>query len=259
MVATIAGRRGGGPFAAQLFAILFALLLMPRPAAAEQATIAVAANFTAAANEIAAAFAAETGHEAVLSFGSTGKLYTQIAHGAPFDAFLAADTARPERAEREGLAVAGSRFTYAIGRIVLWSRDRHRVQGPESLQGGTFSRLAIANPKTAPYGTAALQTLTTLGLAEDLQGRLVYGENIAQTYQFVTTGNAELGFVALSQVTGHDDGSRWPVPPGFYDPIHQQAVLLARGAGNAAARAFLDFLRGPTAAAIVGRYGYATE
>lgn len=237
-------------------AILAAILSATAAARAGEVKVAVAANFFAAAGEIAAGFEAETGHRAVVSYGSTGQLYVQIAQGAPYEVFLAADRARPERAVEEGFAVAGSRFTYAIGRIVLFSTDPALVRGPETLAGAAFARLAIANPATAPYGAAAVETMTALGVYDSLARRIVRGANIAQTYQFVETGNAELGFVALSQIARHDRGSRWVVPESFHAPIAQDAVLLKRGADNAAARAFLTFLRGPAARRIMEKYGY---
>jgi molybdate transport system substrate-binding protein len=225
---------------------------------AEQINVAVAANFTDAANEIAQAFKDKTGHEAILSFGSTGQLYTQITQDAPFEVFLAADDERPGKAIDEGLAVAGSQFTYAIGKIVLWSKDADFVQGEGTLTNGGFTRIAIANPATAPYGAAAVQAMQAIGVYDRLEPKIVQGNNIAQTYQFVETGNAELGFVALSQVVSTSDGSRWEVPAGLYRPIRQDAVLLEKGAGSEAAKAFVAFLQGPEAASIIARYGYGT-
>lgn len=239
--------------------VVFGASLFAGAAAAGQTNVAVAANFTAAANEIAAAFRAETGHDAVLSFGSTGQLYTQITQGAPFEVFLAADTARPARALEEGFAVAGSGFTYAVGRIVLWSADAGLVAGEETLKEGAFDKIAIANPETAPYGTAAVEAMKALGVHDALSARFVQGNNVAQAFQFVETGNAELGFVAASQIAGSDAGSRWDVPAELYAPIRQDAVLLENGADNAAAKAFLDFLKGPSAAAVIEKYGYGVE
>lgn len=223
---------------------------------ADEVRVAAAANFTAAAQEIGALFGAATGHTARFSFGSSGQLYAQIVQGAPFDLFLAADRRYPQRLVSAGHAVAGSRFTYAAGRLALFSAGAVRVAGRAALARGDFTRLAVANPRLAPYGAAAGEVLAALGLAEGLRPKLVYGNNIAQTYQFVITGAAELGFVALAQVIGHDRGSRWIVPPELHSAIAQDAVLLQRGAGNAAARAFLAFLRGPAAAAVKARYGY---
>lgn len=227
-------------------------------AQAGELNAAVAANFTAAAQEIGSSFEALTGHRAVFSFGSTGQLYTQIIHGAPFDIFLAADRERPEKAVEQGLAVEGSSFTYATGRIVLFSKDKTLVISEKTLRDGDFSKIAIANPVTAPYGAAAVEVMKALGVYDRLSGKIVQGNNIGQTYQFVETGNAELGFISLSQITGHDDGSRWAVPGNLYTAIAQDAVLLKHGAGNDAARAFLSFLRGPEARAIKEKYGYGS-
>jgi molybdate transport system substrate-binding protein len=235
-------------------------LLAPSTAGAGEIKVAVAANFTATANDIAAAFAAETGHRAVLSFGSTGKLYTQIVNGAPFEVLLAADDKTPQKAEAEGKAVAGSRFTYALGKLVLYSPDAALVDGEGAVLGtDKFARLAIANPATAPYGAAAMQALGKLGLADTLAPRIVQGDNIAQTFQFVSTGNAELGFVALSQVAKDGNGSRWLVPAELYQPLRQDAVLLQAGAASDAARAFLAFLHSAKAKDIIRGYGYAVE
>lgn len=225
-------------------------------ARAGEVTVAVAANFLSAAREIGAGFSAETGHRAVFSFGSTGQLYVQISQGAPYDVFLAADRARPDMAVREGLAVAGSRFTYATGRIVLYSRDSALVRGPDTLTAGAFEHIAIANPATAPYGAAAVEAMAALGVYATLEDRIVRGANIAQTFQFVETGNAALGFVALGQLAGSDAGSRWLVPEALHAPIAQDSVLLERGADNEAARAFLTYLRGPAARAIKEKHGY---
>ena len=219
--------------------------------------VAVAANFTDAANAIGAAFTAETGHEAVFSFGSTGQLYTQITQGAPFDALLSADDIRPAKAVADGLGEAGTVFTYAIGQLALWSAEPGLVDGPEALQDPDLTRIAIANPKTAPYGAAAVQAMQKLGVYDSLLPKIVQGDSITQTFQFVATGNAEIGFVALSQVIGRTDGSLWLVDPSLYDPIRQDAVLLGHGAGNPAARAFLDFLKGETASGIIAGFGYA--
>ena len=223
---------------------------------ADEVRVAVAANFAPAAQAIGELFEGATGHEALLSFGSSGQLYAQIAQGAPFDVFLAADRGYPRRAVTDGHAVADSTFTYANGRLVLFSADPARDAGRASLAEGDFTRLAIANPELAPYGAAAVEVLDALGLADRLRSRLVRGNNVAQTYQFVITGNAELGFVALAQVIGHERGSRWIVPRELHSPIAQDAVLMAHASGNEAAAAFLAFLRGPAAAAVLERYGY---
>ena len=221
--------------------------------------VAVAANFTESAREIAAAFERETGHRVLLSFGSTGQLYAQIAQGAPFEVFLAADEERPARAEAEGLAVEGSRLTYARGRLVLFSMEEGRVRGPEALEDPEVRRIALANPRTAPYGRAALETMRALDLEAALAGRQVIGTNVSQAQQFVRTGNAEIGFLALSQVLGRREGSRWLVPEELHAPIRQQAALLDPGRENPAARRFLAFLQSDAARAILRRRGYRTD
>ena len=220
---------------------------------------AVAANFTAAAREIAAAFEDATGHRALLSFGSTGQLYAQIVQGAPFEVFLAADEERPARAERDGLAVSGTRRTYAVGRLVLFSMEVGRVAGPDALRDPGLSRVSLANPALAPYGRAAAEVLRALGLDDVLRDRLVVGTNVSQAYQFVRTGNAELGLIGRSQVVLDSAGSRWLVPEELHHPIRQQAVLLEAGRGNAAAARFLDFLGSETSREILRRHGYRLE
>src|SRR5690606_8427457 len=195
--------------------LIVSALFIALPAYAQDAQIAVAANFTAAAEELGAAFAAETGQEIAFSFGATGQLYAQVTQGAPFDAFLSADSTTPARLVDEGFGVEGSAFTYAVGQLVLFSIDADRVSGPESLEGD-FEKIAIAEPAAAPYGAAAVETIEALGLTEALADKLVIGQNISQTYQFVDTHDAELGFVALSQVIGRKDGSRWVVDAGLY-------------------------------------------
>ena len=230
------------------------------PAAAADVQVAVAANFTEPAKAIAAAFKAQTGQSVVLVFGSSGQFYTQITQGAPFEVFLSADAERPRKAEQEGLAVPGTRFTYAIGRLVLYSKTPGLVDDAGAvLAGGRFEKLAIADPAAAPYGVAAIQTLNTLRLYDRLKPKIVTGASIAQAYQFVATGAAEVGFVALSQVINTPGGSRWLVPEADHAPIDQQAVLLFAGARDPAARAFLAFLKSPTATAIIKRYGYETR
>ncbi len=230
-------------------------------AKADKVHVAVASNFTKAAQDIAAAFKAETGHDAVLSFGSTGKLYIQIKNGAPFGVFLAADEARPVRLEEEGDTVADSRFTYATGKIVLYSRQADLVDGSATVlrQKDAFSKIAIANEKTAPYGVAAVEVMEKYGIYNKITHKIVRGDNIAQTYQFVFTENAQLGFVALSQVIHETEGSRWVVPQEDYHPIRQQAVLLNKGAGEPAALAFVAFLKGKTARDIISSYGYGFD
>lgn len=229
------------------------------PAEGGSVRAAVAANFTAAAREIASAFEAATGHRPLLSFGSTGQLYAQIVQGAPFEVFLAADQARPELAEREGLAVPGSRRTYALGRLVLFSSEVDRVDGPEVLRNPRLRRVALANPALAPYGRAAMEVLRALELDDELRDRRVIGQNVSQAHQFVRTGNAELGFIALSQILLTPGGSRWLVPQDLHAPIRQQAVLLQAGRSNPAASRFLDFLGSETSREILRRHGYHLE
>jgi molybdate transport system substrate-binding protein len=220
--------------------------------------VAVAANFTEAMRAIARDFEQAAGHRVLISFGSTGKLYTQIINGAPFEVFLAADQQRPERLVQAGKA--WDRFTYASGRLVLWSADAGTVDPDGRVLGsGAFDRLAVANPRTAPYGSAAMQVLDRLGLSTGLRGKLVRGESIGQTYQFVASGAARLGFVALAQVTPNPGGSRWLVPRELYTPIRQDAVLLEAGRDRPAARALMDFLRGPAARSVIERFGYSLD
>ena len=228
------------------------------PATAIEINVAVAANFTEAAKEIATAFEKKTGNKVLLSFGSSAQFYTQITQDAPFQVFLSADQERPEKAVAEGFAVADSRFTYAVGKLVLWSRDPKVVTGADTLKQGAFSKIAIANPAAAPYGAAAVETMKALNVYDALQPKIVQGNNIAKTFQFIDTGNAELGFVALSQVIERSEGSRWLVAGNLYSPIKQDAVLLKKGAGNEAAKAFMNFLKGPEAAAIEAKFGYGT-
>ena len=225
-------------------------------AQAGEVKIAVAANFTNAAKEIGVLFARASGHRALFSFGSTGQLYTQITQGAPYDVFLAADRNRPKRAIAEGHAVKGSRFTYAAGRIALFSMDKSLARGSASLEHGRFAKIAIANPVTAPYGAAAVETMKALGVFGRLRPRIVQGNNIAQTYQFVESGAAEVGFVALSQIARHEKGSRWIVPASLHAAIRQDAVLLERGRRNEAALGFIGFLKGEQARAVKEKYGY---
>lgn len=238
--------------------LTMALFMIAGLATAGEVRLAIAANFHDTAEHLATRFEETTGHSTRISYGSTGKLYAQIRHGAPFDAFLAADQARPQRVEQDGLAVPGSRFTYAVGKLVLWSPDPAAFTDPAAyLRSGKFRRLAIANPRTAPYGLAARQTLEHLGLWANLENRLVRGESISQAFQFVATGNASAGFVALAQTRDdHDGGAFWEVPASHHEPIAQQAVLLERGRNNEAARAWLDFLRSREAQDIIRQYGY---
>lgn len=230
-------------------------------ARADSVRVAVAANFAAPMQKIAAQFEADTGHRAELSFGSTGKLYAQISNGAPFQILLAADDKTPARLEKEGKAAPQSRFTYAIGTLVLWSADTDTVDAQANvLKTGTFKYLAIANPKLAPYGLAAVQTMEKLGVAQSLEPRFVQGENIGQTYQFVASGNAALGFVALSQVMVDgkiSKGSAWRVPAELHDAIRQDAVLLNSGKDNPAAQSLMQYLKGDKARAVIRSYGYS--
>jgi molybdate transport system substrate-binding protein len=229
-------------------------------AAAAEVQVAVAANFTAPMQKIAAAFERDTGHKAVLAFGSTGRFYAQVKNGAPFEVLLAADDETPAKLEQEGLTVPGSRFTYANGRLVLWSATPGVVDAQgEVLREPGNGKVAIADPKLAPYGAAAVEAMTRLGVADQLKPRLVQAENIAQAFQFVSTGNAPIGFVALSQVMADGQltrGSAWVVPQHLHARIRQDAVLLARGKDNAAARALLAYLRGDAARAIIRAHGY---
>jgi molybdate transport system substrate-binding protein len=242
-----------------MFVLLVSLTWFVQAQAAE-VSVAVAANFTAPMQQIAKAFEQDTGHRAKLSFGATGAFYAQIKNGAPFEVLLAADEATAAKIEQEGLGVAGSRFSYARGRLVLWSSLPEMVddQG-EVLRSGTFKRIAVANPKLAPYGTAAMEVLTKLGLLADLQPKMVQGDNIAQTYQFVATENAQLGFVALSQVIRDgkiSQGSAWVVPAHLHAPIRQDALLLRSGKENPAATALMVFLKGEKAQAVIRSFGY---
>ena len=245
----------------QLFAAVGALAVgafaTTAGAEAAQINVAVAANFTEPAKEIAALFKQKTGNEALLSFGASGAFLTQITHGAPFEVFLSADTERPKAAIDGGFAVPDSLFTYAIGRLVLWSRVIDVADGEAALKAGKFLKLAIANPIAAPYGTAAVETMKSLGVYDALKPKIVQGNSIAQTFQFVDTRNAEVGFVALSQLQGEMGGTRWEIPQSLYSPIRQDAVLLKTGANSEASKAFLDFLKGPDARAIIERFGYA--
>jgi molybdate transport system substrate-binding protein len=240
--------------------MLFLIGCLAGTASAEDVQVAVAANFTAPMQAIAAAFEKDTGHKALLAFGSTGKFYAQIRNGAPFQVLLAADDETPAKLEGEGMAVAGTRFTYAIGQLALWSAQAGKVDSRgDVLKKGGYAHLAIANPKLAPYGAAAIEVLKNLGLLETVQPRFVQGENIAQTYQFVASGNAELGFVALSQITKDGkltQGSAWIVPANLHAPIRQDAALLATGRGNAAASALMAYLRSDKAKAVIRAYGY---
>jgi molybdate transport system substrate-binding protein len=241
-------------------AILSAIIyLLSSSAYAATTNVAVAANFTEPAQEIAQLFENKTGHKVLLSFGATGQFYTQIVQAAPFEVFLSADQSTPKRLVDEGLAVTDSLFTYAVGKLVLFSANANTVIGEQTLRDGKFNKIAIADPVTAPYGTAAVEAMKALNVYGALVGKIVQGSNISQTFQFVDTGNAELGFVALSQVVTTKGGSKWIVPPNLYSPILQDAVLLRGRTDNEAAKAFLAFLKGAEAAAVMERFGYGTK
>ena len=241
-----------------LFALLSAFVFTN--ALADDIPVAVAANFAAPMEEIAEAFNQITGHRLKISTGASGKFYAQIRNGAPFQVFLSADQEKPEQLEKDGLAVQGTRFTYAIGKLALWSADPDKVDNKgKALESGRFNKIAIANPKTAPYGEAAIETLSALKLKTRLEPKFVMGENISQTHQFVASGNAELGFVALSQISRNNQltgGSMWLVPEKLYSPIKQDAVLLLTGKDSAAARQLLAFLKSDRAVRIIQSFGY---
>ena len=246
------------------FLCLLFLTICSATSGAEEVHIAVAANFLGTLNEIVSHFERDTGHTAVISSGSSGRLYAQIKNGAPFDVFFSADVMRPRLMEEEGLAVQGSRFTYVVGRLTLWSPGPTMIEenGKSMLLSDNVEHVAIANPKTAPYGAAAKEVLQALGLWEPIQDRLVRGENIGQTFHFVFSKNAQLGFVALSQVLGHKvngAGRRWDVPMHLHAPLRQQAVLLHNGQHNEVAHAFLDYVKGATSRNIIERFGYGLE
>jgi molybdate transport system substrate-binding protein len=234
--------------------------LVPWFAQADTVQVAVAANFAEPIKAAAIQWQQATGHTLNATIGATGKLYAQIKNGAPFDLFLAANVQAPETLEAEGLIAPGSRFTYAKGQLVLWSADALRVDARgDVLKRADLGKVAYANPKTAPYGAAAVQVMDALGLTAVLKPRLVQGESIGQTYAFVHTGNADVGFVALSQVLDNGKlkaGSMWQPPRNLYDPIEQDAVLLKRAANNTAAQAFLQWLKSPEGLALIRRYGY---
>ena len=238
-------------------ALLFSLAVTP--ALAEHVLVAVAANFVPPFREVAIEFEKAKGHNVQVVSGSSGNFYAQIKNGAPFDVFFSADNERPKLLEDEGLGLKGSRFTYAIGRLVLWSRDPDLVKGEDTLRSEKFKHLAMANPKTAPYGVAAMQTMQKLGTWDSVQSRIVLGENLGQTMGFIESGNAELGFLALSQVLDpkiKGKGGRWDVPVHLHEPIQQDVVLLMKGKENPGAKALMEFMRGPDAMAIIERYGY---
>jgi molybdate transport system substrate-binding protein len=235
------------------------VLAASNAAQAASTNVAVAANFTEPAKEIARLFEGKTSHKAVLSFGATGQFYTQITQAAPFQVFLSADQSTPKKLLDEGFAVGGTLFTYAVGKIVLYSKDADLVKGEQTLRDGKFNRIALANPTVAPYGAAAIEAMKALGVYDQIAGKVVQGSNIAQTFQFVDTGNAELGFVALSQIIERWGGSRWVVPANLYTAIRQDAVVLKTGADNEAARAFVAFLKSPEATAVIEKFGYGID
>ena len=242
------------------FAALLLAALVHHAASAAEATVAVAANFAEPIKAIAAVLEKTTGHTLRISLGPTGGLYTQIKNGAPFDVFLAADAQRPALLEKEGLAQAGSRFTYAVGKLVLWSARPGRVDDQGAvLKAADLGKVAIANPKTAPYGAAALEAMEKLGLHTALARKRVQGESIGQTFHFVKTGNADVGFVAMAQVMQGGrlrEGSMWVLPQALYQPIRQDAVLLKRGADNEAAKALIALLRSPNIKDLIRSHGY---
>ncbi len=236
------------------------LLLLTSTLHAAETQVAVAANFAEPIKAIGAMLEKTTGHRLKITVGSTGRLYAQIKNGAPFDVFLAADTMAPAQLEADGLAKPGSRFTYATGKLVLWSADAARVDDQGAvLKNGGFRKVAIANPKTAPYGAAAIEVIDKLGLSALLTPKLVQGESIAQTYNFAFTGNAEIAFVAMSQVLEGGrlkGGSMWVVPQTLYTPIRQDAVLLKTAANNEAAKALMALMQSPNIKTLIRSYGY---
>ena len=239
---------------------LLAACLVPLVSQAAEVRVAVAANFTAPMKIIAEGFERETGHKAALAFGATGQLYAQIKNGAPFDVLLAADDTTPAKLEKEGFGVAGTRFTYATGKLVLWSKRAGLVdeQG-EILRSGKFDKIAMANPKLAPYGAAAMEVVEKMGLTAAITPKIVEGSNIGQTFQFVSSENASIGFVALSQVFEGGkikQGSGWIVPSNMYKPIAQDAIVLTAGKTNAAAQALMQYLRSDKAKAVIRSFGY---
>lgn len=229
-------------------------------AQAADVSVAVAANFTAPMQKIAQAFERDTGHKVQMAFGATGSFYAQIKNGAPYQLFLAADDKTPLKLEQEGHGVPGTRFTYAMGKLVLWSKQSGWVDDKgEVLKSAQYQRLAIANPKLAPYGAAAMETLSKMGVLQDVQAKLVQGENIAQAYQYVASENAPLGFVAMSQIMSDgkiSQGSAWVVPASFYTPIRQDVILLTPAKNDVAANALLQYLRGDKAKDVMRSFGY---
>ena len=260
-MAPVARQPAAGRLAVFLLAVLLLALGTGPAAVAAEVQVAVAANFARPMERIAADFERETGHHAFVSTGATGGLFAQIEKGAPFEVFLSADRATPEKLERDGFAVAGTRRTYAVGTLVLWSAKAGYVDSAGAvLKKAPFQHLAVANPKLAPYGAAAMETLTALGLLDALRPKIVEGESIAQTFQFAASGGAEVGFVALSQVVSPGgpavQGSYWVVPANLHAPIEQDAVLLRKGAASAGARALLEFLTSARAREVIRSFGY---
>lgn len=242
-----------------LSVVLVGLFIAHTSALADEVSVAVAANFTAPMQKIAADFEKVTGHKVAIAFGATGKFYAQIKNGAPFELLLAADDETPAKLIKENAAVAGSQFSYAMGKLVLWSAKPAIVDGAgEVLKKGGFDHLAIANPKVAPYGAAAIEVMKALGVNDTLQPKIVTGESISQTYQFIQSGNALLGFVALSQVLkdGKIEGSSWVIPAKLYTPIRQDAVILEKGKGKPAAEALMKYLKSDKAKAAITSFGY---
>ncbi|MDF3035275.1 MAG: modA [Paucimonas sp.] len=244
-------------------AVFFFALLSALHAHADEVQVAVAANFMEPMKKIALEFEKESGHKAILTSGATGRFYAQIRNGAPFEMLFAADSETPAKLEHDGLAVADSRFTYAIGRLVLWSAKPDSVDARGVvLKKGGFAHLAIANPRLAPYGAAAVETLKGMNLLEEMQPRFVQGENIAQTFQFASSGNAELGFVAMSQVYKDGklkSGSAWIVPAGLHTPILQDALILKKGQGKPAAESLMRFMKSDWAREVIRQYGYSLK
>lgn len=241
----------------RFFLLLWGTSLWVGSAWAEDVKVAVAANFAPAMEALKADFEQRSGHRLRISTGSTGQLYAQIQQGADYQVFLAADAEFPARAVESGVAVSGTRFPYALGRLVLYSaREPSLIQGVDSLRQGGWNKLAIADPKVAPYGKAAIQVLKRMNLWPQVEGKLVRGRSVAQAMNFIATGNADLGFVSLSQVIHGEPGKYWLVPESWHDPIRQEAVLLLPGKGKAAPQAFLTYLKSESAAKILKQYGY---
>ena len=244
----------------KLLSTLLVACVMSSGSHAAEVLVAVAANFAAPMQKIAPLFEKDTGHKVILSFGATGSFYAQIKNGGPFQILLSADDETPLKLEKEGLGIVGSRFTYATGKLVLWSKQPGKVDDAgQILKAGNFQRLAMANPKLSPYGMAAHETLAKLDLLQTVQPKIVQGDNIAQTYQFVFTENAQLGFVALSQVYADSkiaQGSAWVVPSHLHSPLKQDALLLNPGKNKPAAEALMNYLKSDKARKIIRAFGY---